>query len=138
MVKEAISLCEEIASTLSLTFLLHGYAVLLRIYLSRGELEAARSALQQFERTGRGMNQPYYSYIRSLFTTVDQIRLWLACGELDRATCWVKELDLVERHGTPFAREREEVACARVLLAIAQPAVALQRLEPVLVQATAC
>ena len=41
-----------------------------------------------------------------------------------------------ERHGTPFAHEREEVACVRVLLATEQPALALQRLEPVLQRAT--
>ncbi|HEX3641312.1 MAG TPA: LuxR family transcriptional regulator, partial [Ktedonobacteraceae bacterium] len=33
-------------------------------------------------------------------------------------------------------REREEVACARILLATAQPTIALERLEPVLQRAT--
>ena len=47
-----------------------------------------------------------------------------------------KELDLRERHGTPFAYEREEEACVRVLLAKKQPNLALQRLEPVLERAT--
>ena len=61
----------------------------------------------------------------------------MACGELDRATRWAEELDLRERHGTPFAREREEVALVRVLLARKQSALALQRLEPVLKRATA-
>jgi LuxR family maltose regulon positive regulatory protein len=42
-----------------------------------------------------------------------------------------------ERHGTPFTREREEVAYARVLLAQTQPDLALQRLEPVLERAVA-
>ena len=51
---------------------------------------------------------------------------------MDRAVHWVKQVDLKERHSTPFANEREEVACVRVLLATAQPAPALQRLEPVL------
>jgi len=50
---------------------------------------------------------------------------------------WAGELDLKERHGTPFAREREEVAHARVLLARKLPNLALQRLEPVLQRATA-
>jgi hypothetical protein len=67
---------------------------------------------------------------------VDQVRLWLACGELDRALDWAEELDRGERHGTAFAHEREEVACARVLLAGMQPKLALQRLEPVLKRAT--
>ena len=46
-------------------------------------------------------------------------------------------MDLRERHGTLFAREREEVACGRVLLAQNQPALALQRLSPVLQRARA-
>jgi len=50
---------------------------------------------------------------------------------------WAEMLDVVERQGTPFAREREDVACARVLLANKRPAEALQRLEPMLQRATA-
>jgi LuxR family maltose regulon positive regulatory protein len=137
LAEEAISLCKQTQSINSLTFILHGHGELLRIHLSRGELEAACSAFQEFERIGRSMNQPYYSFVRSLFTTIDQVRLWLACGELKRARHWAEELDLGERHDTPFAREREEVARARILLAMAQPTVALERLEPALVRATA-
>ena len=59
----------------------------------------------------------------------------MACGELDRATHWLEQVDLRKRHGTLFAREREEVACGRVLLAQKQPALALQRLSPVLQRA---
>jgi LuxR family transcriptional regulator, maltose regulon positive regulatory protein len=108
----------------------------MRIALSRGELDRASSALQEFERISQSMNRPIALHYQSLFTTVDQVRLWLACGELDRATRWVAELDTGERHGTPLAREREEVARIRVLLAKAQPDLALQRLEPVLERAT--
>jgi LuxR family maltose regulon positive regulatory protein len=68
---------------------------------------------------------------------VDRVRLWLACGELDHAISWVEELDLVEQHETPFARERQAVACARVSLATAQPDLALQRLEPAFQRAMA-
>ena len=136
LAEEAIGLCEQIESPLSLIFSAMGYAMLLHVYLSRGELDEACSALQAVEHLGMSMNQGYYLYLRSHFTTIDQVRLWLACGELDRATRWVEELDLTERHGTPFAREREEVACARILLAKQQPVLALQRLEPVLQRAT--
>jgi LuxR family transcriptional regulator, maltose regulon positive regulatory protein len=82
------------------------------------------------------MNRPLSLHFHSFFTTVDQVRLWLACGELDHATRWAEELDRGERHGTPFAHEREEVACVRVLLAKNQPALALERMEPVLQRAT--
>jgi len=136
LAQEAISLYKQTSSMSWLVLLLCEYSVLVRIHLSRRELDAARSALQQVERIGMSMNQPSYSFASSFFTTIDQVKLWLACGELDRATCWAEELDLGERHWTPFAHEREEVARVRVLLATGQPDLALQRLEPVLQRAT--
>jgi LuxR family maltose regulon positive regulatory protein len=137
LTEESISLCQQAGLFASSVYLVCGYATLAHICLSHGELDIVRSALQQVERIGQNMNQPIYLYFRSLYTTVDQIRFWLACGELDRAIEWAKALDLVEPRGTPFAREREEVARVRFLLATAQPTAALQRLEPVLEKATA-
>ncbi len=137
VIGEALLLCKQVESIASLPYLIIGHAILLRILLSRGELDAARSAIQQFEHIGMNMNQPTRIHAYALFTTIDQVRLWLACGELDRATRWVEALDTRKWLGTPFAREREEVACARVFLATNQPALALQRLEPVLQRATA-
>ena len=139
LVQEAISLCKQSESVSALSYLLCGYAMQLRISLSRGDLDMACFAFQQVERIGRRMNQnqPWYIYLHSLFTMVDQIRFWLACGELGQATCWAEALDLTERQGSPFVREREEVARVRVLLAMANPTSALERLEPVLQRATA-
>ncbi len=82
------------------------------------------------------MSLPWSLHYWSHFTTIDRVRLWLACGELDQAIHWAKELERGERQGTPFMHEREEVACTRVLLATKQPTLALQRLEPVLKRAT--
>jgi hypothetical protein len=135
---EAISLCEQATSLVSLLYLYWGYAVMIRVCLSCRDVGAARTFLWQAEQIGRSMNQQVYLHVHSCFTTIDQVRLWLACGELDRATRWAEELHLKECHGTPFAREREEVACARVLLAQVKPHVALQRLLPVLQRATTC
>jgi LuxR family maltose regulon positive regulatory protein len=138
LAQEAISLGQQIESIVAAhPYLATGYIMLLRISLSRGELDTALSALQAFECIGNSVNRPNYFNLCAFFTTIDQVRLWLACGDLDRATRWAKELDLRERQGTPFAREREEVARVRVFLAQAQPDVALQRLEPVLQRATA-
>jgi LuxR family maltose regulon positive regulatory protein len=134
--QEAIALCKQGESIASLAFLLYGYAVLMRICLSRGDYSAAHSALQEVERIGMSMNQPTSLHVHSIFTTVDQVRLWLACGELDCAVRWAERLGVEERHGTPFAREREEVAYVRVLLATARQDLALERLESVLVRAT--
>jgi LuxR family maltose regulon positive regulatory protein len=137
LAEEAVSLCLQSESIVSIIFVFWGYAALLRIYLSHGELEAAYSALQQFEYVKMHMNQFTYSHMNSIFAAGNSIRLWLANGELDRATRWVEELDTRAWHGTPLAREQEEVACARVHLATAQPALALQRLEPALHRASA-
>jgi LuxR family maltose regulon positive regulatory protein len=134
---EGISLYEQANSLLSLFFLFIGYAVLVHIFLSCGDLEAARLAFQQIEQLDTSMNQPWRIHMHSLFTTIDQVRLWLACGELERATRWAQELDVTEQHVTPLVRERQEVARARILLARDQPAEALQRLEPALPRATA-
>lgn len=136
LVKEALSQCKQTASTVSFLYILCGYAVLLRVHLSRGELDEARSALEQLERLGVNMNQPTYSYYCSLFTTVDRVRLWLALGQLDLAIYWAEQVKLAERDSSPFTRERKEIAHVRILLAQSQSALALQRLEPVLEMAT--
>jgi len=137
LIAEAIPLCKQSKIVSSLVYIFLGYSVLLRISLSHGDLEVARSALEEFERLGRSVNLPFYLFMRSFYATVDRVRLWLACEELEQAKHWAEELDLGERYGTPFAREREEVACARIFLAMAQPLLALQRLEPVLERVTA-
>jgi len=136
LVQEGLVLCQQAESMISLLYVISGYAVLLRISLSRGDLDAAYSAFQHLERISSSLNQPFSGYFCSIFTTIDQVRLWLACGELDRAMLWVQTLEISEQHGTPLSCEREEVACARVLLATNQSALALQRLEPVLQRAT--
>jgi LuxR family maltose regulon positive regulatory protein len=133
---EAISLCEQTVTLVSLIFLFWGYAVLVRISLSCEDIDAACSFLQQAEQIGQSMNQQVYLCLHSNFTTVDQVRLWLACGELDRATHWAEQLDLMQHPLTPFTRERQEVARARVLLAKDQPTSALQHLEPARQRAT--
>ncbi len=137
LASEGISLSEQAASLVSLLFLSWGHAILVRVSLSCGDLDAACSFLQQAEQIGQSMNQQVYLHLHSCFTTVDQVRLWLACGDLDRATRWAQELDMTEQYLTPFARERQEVARARILLAKDQPAAALQRLEPAFERATA-
>jgi len=134
--KDGIALCQQIVSMGSVIYLLRGYAVLLRALLAHGELDAACAVLQELERIGLNMNQPIYTHVLSYFTTIDQVRFWLACGKLNRAAHWVEEMDLAGPHGHPLVRERQEVARVRVLLAQALPKIALQRLEPLLESAT--
>jgi len=137
LAQEGISLCEQIESLTSLVYMHYGYSILLRIFLSRGEVDAAHSVFQQIEGIGRSMNPPTFTHFCALFTTVDRIKLWLACGERDRATRWAKELDLRQGCGCPLVREREAVARIHILLANNQPVLALQELTSVLERATA-
>ncbi|HEX3643946.1 MAG TPA: LuxR C-terminal-related transcriptional regulator, partial [Ktedonobacteraceae bacterium] len=137
VIEEVILLCKQSRTPSSLLYIFLGYAVLLRVSLSRGDLETAHAALREFECISKSMNQISYLYLRSFYTTVDQVRLWLVCGQREQATHWAQELDLEKRSGTPFIHEREDVACVRVLLANKQPDLALQRLGPVLQRATA-
>jgi LuxR family maltose regulon positive regulatory protein len=136
LVREAILLSERGESLGSFAFLLFGYIIQLRVFLSYKDLDAARSTLKQIEDIGRRANQPTYVYHCSCTVAIDQVRLWLACGELDRAIHWAEARDTAYRSGTPLSREREEVAYARILLAKKQPTLALERLEPVLQRAT--
>ncbi|HEX3641525.1 MAG TPA: LuxR C-terminal-related transcriptional regulator, partial [Ktedonobacteraceae bacterium] len=136
LAEEAIPLCKQIGSISSLIYLHYGYEVLTRIYLSRGELDAACSAIQEAERISTNLNEPTSLFVRSFSIMGDQVRLWLACDELERATRWTQEREVIKLHDTPFGQERGEVAHARILLTNNQPASALQRLEPALQRAT--
>jgi LuxR family maltose regulon positive regulatory protein len=136
VIEEAVELCKQAESIAALLFLFWAYAIQVRIFLSCTEMDAARSALEQLEQISVRLNQPTSRYCHALFTTVDRVRLWLACGEVDQATHWVKQREMREQESTPFGHERQEVACVRVLLATAQPDGALQRLGPVLQRAT--
>jgi LuxR family maltose regulon positive regulatory protein len=137
LANEAIAVCEQGVSITALMFLFWGYAILTRICLSCGDVNGACTFLQQAEQIGQLVSQQLNEFLRSYFTIVDQVRLWLACGKLDCATRWAGALDVRGQHLTPFARERQEVARARILLAKNQPTVALQHLETARQRATA-
>ncbi len=134
---DAVSLCEKSISLASLFFLYWAYSVEVRVCLSCGDLETACTVLQQAKQLSTMMNQPVYQFFNACFITVDQVRLWLARGELDQAINWAEEQDARAQYLIPFARERQEVALARILLAQDQSMAALQRLEPALERATA-
>jgi LuxR family maltose regulon positive regulatory protein len=136
VIEEAIELCKQVESIVTLPCLFWAYAIQVRIFLSRTQMDAARSALEQLEQVSMRLNQPCASYYHALFITVDRVRLWLACAERDQATHWVKQREMREQESTPFGHERQEVAYARVFLATRQPDLVLQRLEPVLQRAT--
>jgi LuxR family maltose regulon positive regulatory protein len=104
-----------------------GYTVLMRIYLARGEMDAARSAFQKAE---EALLQTYSPYRRDAYLIVHWMQFWLASGALDRAMNWVEEIAQHPSEHSPFAKEREDVARARMLLAQNMAASALSLLEP--------
>lgn len=104
-----------------------GYTILMRVYMARGDMQAARSAFQKAE---EALNKTYSPYRRDAYLIVNWIQFWLANGELERATDWVHEVDQHTRYSSPLANERETVARARMLLAQHEPTEALSLLEP--------
>ena len=116
-----------------------GYTILMRIYLARGEMDAARFAFQQAE---EALKKTYSPYRRDAYLIVNWVQYWLTSGELERAINWVQEIEqhsskhssLAHEH-SPLAHEREDVARARILLVQKRPGEALSLLEPLQVNA---
>jgi LuxR family maltose regulon positive regulatory protein len=127
-----ISMCQQGGSVL---FALLGCAILMRVYLSRGELAEAGRTLEKFDAIGRNANPDIYHFVRSAYFSVDQVRFWLASDNLERALFWTHEVDEQADFVKPSMFDRVEVAYARVLLARQQPKLALQRLDPLLLRA---
>ena len=110
------------------------YLVLVRLALVRGELTTAHD---EFQRTLHLPILAHNPYRRSWLTSMEQVLLWLRQGEKERARQWAEHLEHTERPHAPLAREREEVARARVLLALHQPDKARRLLEQCLRKAIA-
>jgi LuxR family maltose regulon positive regulatory protein len=109
-----------------------GYTILMRIYLARGEMDAARLAFQGAE---EALTKTYSPYRRDAYLIVNWVQFWLANGELERAMNWAQEIAQHTSVHSPFAREREDVAQARILLVQKMPSEALSLLEPLQVNA---
>jgi LuxR family maltose regulon positive regulatory protein len=126
---EGVQLSEQTETIVALYL---AYAVLMRVYLARGEMEAARLAFQKAEEV---LAKNYSPYRRDVFLIVEWVQFWLASGEVERAIRWAQELAELDNMPSPLAREREGVARARILLAQKKPTKALSLLEPLRVDA---
>ncbi len=118
----------------NLVYLGRGYQALVRIYLSQGELETAQATLEEMRHLPLLVQNPYQ---QAVLTSVEQVRLWIAGGQGERAVHWAMGLSHQERAHALLASEREEVALVRVWLLQQQPEEALTRLVRVLERATA-
>ena len=122
---QAVRLGEQ-AETIVALYL--GYTELMRVYLAQGEMDAARTAIHQAE---AAMAKTYCGpYRRDVYVIVAWVQFWLASGAMDRATRWAEELVQEATMSSPLAREREDVARARILLAQKRPTEVLSLLEP--------
>ena len=130
LAEQAIELGEQAEV---LAFLPLAYTLLMRIALSQERLEEAQKASQQLDYAWRVMPSPYRA---ATWSSVDQMRFWLAGGNLEQARHWVSDLEQKDPLVSPLARERQQVACVRLLLAKAQPDQALTLLNPLVKQAT--
>jgi LuxR family transcriptional regulator, maltose regulon positive regulatory protein len=124
LVLQAVRLSEQTETVVALYL---GYTELMRVYLARGEMEAAHSAFQHAEEV---LEKTFSPYRRDAYLIVDWVQFWLASGESARATHWARELLQQTGVHSPFAREREDVAHARIVLAQKRPMEALALLEP--------
>jgi len=124
LVLQAVRLSEQTETVVALYL---GYTGLMRVYMARGEMEAARSAFHHAEEV---LEKTFSPYRRDAYLIVDWVQFWLVSGESERATHWVRELQQQSRVHSPFAREREDVAHARIMLAQKKPMEALALLEP--------
>jgi LuxR family maltose regulon positive regulatory protein len=129
LAEQAIELGEQ---TELLAFLPLAYTQLLRITLSQGRLEEAKKASQQLEYAWRNSPSPYRA---AIWSSVDQMSCWLAGGDLEQARRWAREVKRGEPLVSPLARERQGVACARLLLAESQPDHVLSLLIPLVERA---
>lgn len=135
------------------------YHVLARLHLSRGDLDEASSVLEKalLDPEARDLAAPVrlagatkaiprirFRYLHPWCADVEQVRLWLARGEVDRGLEWGEQLErqrqaALNTRNSPYPaqyrRDCEDVARARIALAISRPEEALAMLEPVAVRA---
>jgi LuxR family maltose regulon positive regulatory protein len=108
-------------------------AFLFKVLLARGEFEEASTVLQQLEHLTDHLQNPYQY---ALYVLVDQVRFWLARGEIERA---VQSAEWSEREDplqSPLAQGRVDVSLTHVKLAQRKPDEALTLLKPRLEAAT--
>jgi LuxR family transcriptional regulator, maltose regulon positive regulatory protein len=131
LILESINLGMQIGYPLAL---LAGYEVLVLVHLSRGDLDGAELALQQLSVLpciGDNVS------LRAWWFTNSQVRLWLDQGQRDTARRWAVELLHGKRAASSFVKEREDIARARVFLALQQPNEALKVLQRLILDASA-
>jgi LuxR family maltose regulon positive regulatory protein len=117
-----IGFCQRLAFTQSLAT---GWAVLAWIRDARGDTAGARSAMSEATRVAPSASAP------SLLNPIpaEQARLWLVQGDVLAAERWCEERGLASSDAPGYARERDYLALARVLIERGRADLASQLLE---------
>jgi LuxR family maltose regulon positive regulatory protein len=105
--------------------LLRGYARLVEVCLARGDMVAASQALEKAERL---VQRHHYPALASALASL-RVRSWLMRGNVTAASSWLQDHRPSIGNLFDFAQELEQLAVARVLLALNQPARALALLR---------
>jgi LuxR family transcriptional regulator, maltose regulon positive regulatory protein len=122
---EGVALCRQLAYGQQVGT---GLATLARVRQAQGDQAGALAAIGEAEQA-----VPNPEVIADLFlpVAVQRARLWLAQGQVAKAARWVRGRGLDAEDEPNYAREREQLVLARVLLAEQTPEPALRLLERV-------
>jgi LuxR family transcriptional regulator, maltose regulon positive regulatory protein len=120
---QGVALCRQLAYPQQVGT---GLATLAWVRQARGDQAGALAAIGEAEQA-----VPNPEAIADLFlpVAVQRARLWLAHGQVAQAARWVSERGLGAEDEPNYAREREQLVLARVLLAEQTPEPALWLLE---------
>ncbi len=121
-IEEGIALCRQLTTTQPLAV---GLATLAWLRRAAGDPQGARAAMEEACRTLPSRD------VVSLFNPVpaESARLLLALGDVAAAEAWHQERGLSETDAISYAREPEQLALARLLLARGTPERAVALLD---------
>jgi LuxR family maltose regulon positive regulatory protein len=105
--------------------LLSGYARLVEVSLAHADLMGASQALEKAERLAQRHHYPHMAGVLAKL----HVRFWVAQGNLAAASQWLREHRSSPGEEFDLAQEAEQLAVARVLLALNHPARALTSLS---------
>ena len=121
--EEAIGLLER---GRFMAYLLFGHSLRVRIHCAEGDLVGAQGALERAEQLARGTDLAYMAAELSGL----RARLLLAQGQTELAARWAADYGRNPTDEFDRAREVEQMAVSRVLIALADPGAALSLLRP--------
>jgi LuxR family transcriptional regulator, maltose regulon positive regulatory protein len=125
--RESVRLSEQTESAL---FGSNRRTIEARIAATRGDLIAAEA----IHRTATQLPAELQR-LHTVYSLVDQVRLWIAQGQLQHAVHWLAGIETQRDRLAPLARERLAVAGVYVLLAQQRSAETLVRVPPLLARA---